>query len=129
MAAPRWRGRTLESPPLEGEDLQVEVGSVAKYDGQVDLPKWVCLHPRDHAMEGRAHWAELRSGDAHGVEDVDVENVEAAAFVHQHLGEALLADDGVDDERVATRSSDVGRMVSLIKSDRGVRLANERGDG
>ena len=51
---------------------------------------------------------------------VDVENVEAAASGHQHLGEALLADDGVDDEWVVTRSSDVGRMVSLIKSDRGV---------
>ena len=28
---------------FEGEDLRVEVGSVAKCDGQVDLPKWVCL--------------------------------------------------------------------------------------
>ena len=55
--------------------------------------------------------------DAHGVEGVDIENIEAAASVHQHLGEALLADDGVDDERVATWSSDVGRMVPLIKSD------------
>ena len=44
--------------------------------------------------------AELRSGDAHGIEGVDVEDVEAAASVHQHLGEALLTDDGVDDERV-----------------------------
>ena len=68
-------------------------------------------------MEGRARWAEFRPGDVHGIEGVDVENVEAAASVHQHLGEALLADDGVDDERVATRSGDVGRMVSLIKSD------------
>ena len=71
-------------------------------------------------MEGRAHWAELRPGDAHGVEGVNVENVEATASVHQHLGEALPADDGVDDERVATLSGDVGRMVSPIKSDRGV---------
>ena len=48
---------------------------------------------------------ELRLGDAHGIEGVDVENVEAATSVHQHLGEALLMDDGVDDEQVATRSS------------------------
>ena len=41
-------------------------------------------------------------GDAHGVEGVDVENVEATTSVHQHLGETLLADNGVDDERVAT---------------------------
>ena len=44
-------------------------------------------------MEGRARRTELRPGDVHGVEGVDVENVEAAASVHQHLGEALLADD------------------------------------
>ena len=56
-------------------------------------------------------------GDVHGVEGVDIENVEAAASVHQHLGEALLADNGVNDERVVTWSGDVGRMVPLIKSD------------
>ena len=61
---------------------------------------------------------ELRLEDVHGVEGVDVENVEAAASVHQHLGEALLTNDGVDDERVATRSGDMGRIVPLIKSDR-----------
>ena len=69
-------------------------------------------------MEGRAHWAELRPGDAHGVEGVDVENVEATASVHQHLGEALLVDDGINDEWVASWSRDVGGMVPLIKGDR-----------
>ena len=68
-------------------------------------------------MEGRAHWAELRPGDAHSIKGVDVENVEAATSVHQHLGEALLADNGFDDERVVTQSGDVGRMVPLSKSD------------
>ena len=72
---------------------------------------------------------ELRAGDVHGIKGVDVEDVEVAASIHQHLSEALLADDGVNDKRVATRSGDVGRMVSLIKSDRGVRRAKERGDG
>ena len=71
-------------------------------------------------MEGRPRRAELRPGDAHGVEGVDVENVEAAASIHQNPGETLLIDDGVDDERVATQSGDMGRMVSLIKSDKGV---------
>ena len=79
-------------------------------------------------MEGRAHWAELRSRDAHGVEGVDVENVEAAASIHQHLGEALLVDNGVDYERVATRSGDMGRMVPLIKSDWRFLPAKEGGD-
>jgi len=47
-------------------------------------------------MERRAHWAKLRPGDTHGIEGVDVEDIETAASVHQHLGEALLADDGVE---------------------------------
>ena len=67
---------------LEGEDLQAEVGSVAERDGQVDLPERVCLHPWDHAMEGRPHGAELRLGDAHGVEGVDIEDVEAVTSIH-----------------------------------------------
>ena len=43
--------------------------------------------------------------------------LEAAASVYQHLGEALLADDGVDDERVTSLSGDVGGMVPLIEGD------------
>ena len=80
-------------------------------------------------MEGRAHQVEFRSGDAHGVEGVDVEDVEATASIYQHLGEARLADNGVDDERVASRSRDVGRMVPLIEGDRRFRPAEEGGDG
>ena len=68
-------------------------------------------------MEGRARRTEFRPGDAHGVEGVDVEDVEATASVHQHLGEALLADDGMDDEWVAYRSHNVGGMAPLIEGD------------
>ena len=53
-------------------------------------------------MKGGARQAELRSGDVHGIEGVDVEYVEAATSIHQHLGEVLLADDGVNDEWVAS---------------------------
>ena len=68
-------------------------------------------------MEGGARQVELRSGDAHGIEGVDVEDVEAAASVHQHLSEALIIDDGIDNERVVSRSRDVGGMVPLIEGD------------
>ena len=79
-------------------------------------------------MEGGACQAELRSGDAHGVEGVDVEDVEATASVHQHLGEALLVDDGVNDKWVTTRSGNVGRMVPLIEGDRRFQPAEKGGD-
>jgi len=77
---------------------------------------------------GRSHWAELQSGDAHGIKGVDIENIEATASVHQHLGEALLVDDGVDDERVVSWSDDVGGMVPLIKGDRRFQLVKDGGD-
>ena len=68
-------------------------------------------------MEGRARWVEFRPRDVHGVEGVDVEYVEADASIHQHLGEVLLVNDGVNDERVASWSHNVGGMVPLIEGD------------
>ena len=58
---------------------------------------------------------EFQPGNVHGIEGVDVEDVEAATSIHQHLSEALLVDDGVNDERVASWSRDVGGMVPLIE--------------
>ena len=55
----------------------------------------------------------------------DVCSSDLAASVHQHLGEALLADDGIDDERVASRSRDVGGLVPLIEGDRRFRPTKE----
>ena len=80
MRSPLVRPREIHH--LEGKHLGAEVGLVVKRDGQVDLPERVCLRPQDHAVEGRAHWAELQLGDVHGVEGVNVEDVEAAASVH-----------------------------------------------
>ena len=114
---------------LKGEDLRAEVGLVTKCDGQVNLLERVCLRSRDHAMEGRAHWMELRPGDAHGVEGVDIEDVVTTASVHQHLGETLLMNDGVDNERVTSQSRDMGGMVPLIEGDQRFRPAKEGGDG
>ena len=107
----------------------MEVGLATERDGQIDLSEQVCLCSWDYPVEGGARQAELRSGDAHGVKGVDVEDVEAAASFHQHLGEALLADDGVDDEQVASRSRNVGGMVPLIEGDRRFQPAEEGRDG
>ena len=57
---------------LEGEDLRAEVGPSAERDGQIDLSERVCLRSRDYPVEGGASQVELRSGDAHGIKDVDV---------------------------------------------------------
>ena len=102
---------------LEGEGLSPIIELIPKGNAQIDLPEWHGLLPEHDAVERRSGRPDARSVDAHGVERFSVHDVEAAASIHQHLGEVLLADDGVDDERVAPRSSDVGRMVPLIKGD------------
>ena len=72
MAAPRWHGRTLGVHHLIGEDLRVEVGLATERDGQIDLFERVCLRSQDYPVEGGAYRVELRSGDAYGIEGVDV---------------------------------------------------------
>ena len=46
---------------------------------------------------------------------VGVHDVEAAASVHEHLGEAGVADNGVDNERVQSRVWDVVGVVLAAK--------------
>jgi hypothetical protein len=44
-------------------------------------------------------------------------DVEAAASVHEDLGEPDVADDGVDNERVFPRARHVVEMVTLVEGD------------
>ena len=46
-----------------------------------------------------------------------VHDVEAAASVHEHLGEAGVADDGIDNERIPSRMRDVVGVVLAAKGD------------
>ena len=56
-------------------------------------------------------WAELVQSDPHELQGVGVHDVEAAASVQEHLGEASVADDGVDNKRVPSRVWDVVGVV------------------
>ena len=51
-------------------------------------------------MERCPNQPDARSVDAHGIEHFSIHDVEAAASIHQHLGEPLHADDRVDHEWV-----------------------------
>jgi hypothetical protein len=48
---------------------------------------------------------------------VSVEDVEAAASIHQHLGESRVADDRVDDQRVLARIGDAVRVILAAEGD------------
>jgi len=62
---------------------------------------------------------ELRPVDAEKVEGLEVDDVQAAAAVHQHLRESGVDDDGVDDERVDARGDYLVGVVVSVKGDGG----------
>jgi hypothetical protein len=49
-------------------------------------------------MEAPDAGSELHPLDSQEVEGLGVDNVEAAATVHEHFSEAHVGDDGIDDE-------------------------------
>jgi hypothetical protein len=51
------------------------------------------------------------------LEGLGVDDVEAAAPIHQDLGEPDVADDGVDDERVFPRARHMVEVVGLVEGD------------
>ena len=67
--------------------------------------------------EGCPARADVLPRDAHMVECVGVENVEATPTIHQHLRESRPSDDGVDDKREMTQTGDVSWVVLVAKGD------------
>jgi hypothetical protein len=62
---------------------------------------------------------ELCPPDPQEVEGLGVDDVEDAASIHEHLGEARIGDDGIDDERIDPGIRDIVRMVITVESDGG----------
>jgi hypothetical protein len=50
-------------------------------------------------------------------EGLGIDDVEAAAFVHEDLGKPDVADDGVDNERVLPRARHAVGVVALVEGD------------
>ena len=63
--------------------------------------------------------------DPHGVEGVGVENVEATPSVHEHLGETLVADDGIHDQGASPWPWHTTGVVGSGESDRRLRPSEE----
>ena len=99
-----WTPKDGVCPPephhLEGEHLLADVGRRAEADGQVDLAEGLDSLPRRNTVERRLDGAELVQADPHELQGVGIHDVDAAAPVHEHLGEASVADDGIDNKRV-----------------------------
>jgi IS5 family transposase len=66
---------------------------------------------RRDTMEQSRFEPQLVQPDPHQLQGVRVEDVEAAASIHQHLGEPRVADDWVDDQRVLSWIGDAVRVI------------------
>jgi hypothetical protein len=54
-------------------------------------------------MEAPDAGSEVCPRDSHKVKGLGINDVETTASVHEHLGEACIGDDGIDDEWVDSR--------------------------
>ena len=91
---------------LEGEGFSPIIELIPKGNGQIDLPKWHGLLPGHNVVERCSGWAKACLVDAHLIERLGVHDVEAAASIHQYLGESLWTDDRVDHKRISPRMWD-----------------------
>jgi hypothetical protein len=99
---------------LKGEDLLPEVGRGPKADGQIDLPKGVVSSAGGDAMKRHGPSLDLGLAYPHEIQDVGIDDVEAAASIHDHLGDTSVADDGVDNERVLLGHRDIVWVVIFV---------------
>jgi hypothetical protein len=106
-----------EPDHLEREGFLSEIGGSLEVDGQIELPKGLDALPGDDPM--KRHRAGLDRGqiDLQEPEGLGVDDVEAAASVHEDLGKPDVADDGIDNERVLSRARHAVGVVALVEGD------------
>jgi hypothetical protein len=73
--------------------------------------------PGDDPVKRRRACPDRGQIDLQEPEGFGVDDVEAAASVHEDLGEPDVADDGVENERIFLRARHVVGVVALVEGD------------
>jgi hypothetical protein len=68
-------------------------------------------------MEAPDARLEVRPHDPQKVKGMGIDDVEVAAAIHEHLGEACVGNNGIDNKRVDPRIGDIVWVVIMVKSD------------
>jgi hypothetical protein len=92
-----------EPDHLERQGFLSEVGGSSTADGQIELSEGQDAFPGNDPVKGRRTGPDHGQIDLQEPEGLGVDDVEAAASVHEDLGEPSVADDRVDVERVLSR--------------------------
>jgi hypothetical protein len=106
-----------EPDHLEREGFLSEVRGSPEADRQIELSKGLDALPGDDPVNGRRTGPDRGQIDLQEPEGLGADDVEAAASVHEDLGELDVADDGVDDERVLSSARHAVGVVALVEGD------------
>jgi hypothetical protein len=106
-----------EPDHLKREGFLSEVGGSPEVDGQIELSEGLDALPGDDPVIGRHTGPDRGQIDLQEPEGLDVDDVEAAASIHEDLGELDVANDGVDNERVLSWAQHAVRVVALVEGD------------
>jgi hypothetical protein len=118
MASPALRVVGSSEPDhLEREGFPSEVGGNPEADGQIELSKGLDKFPGDDPVKRRRACPDRGQIDPQEPEGLGVDDVEAAASVHEDLGEPDVADDGVDNERILPQARHAVGVVTLVEGD------------
>jgi hypothetical protein len=81
------------------------------------LSKGLDVLPGNDPVKGRRTGPDRGQIDLQEPKGLGVDDVEAAASVHEDLGKPDVADDGIDNERVLPRARHAVGVVALVKGD------------
>jgi hypothetical protein len=98
---------STERDHFKSESIFSKVGGSAKTDRQVDPVDGLCSLSWHDSMEALDAGLEARPLDPQEVEGLGIDDVKAAAAIHEHLGEACVGDNGIDNKRVDPGIGDV----------------------
>jgi hypothetical protein len=116
--SPQYRVVGSSEPDhLEREGFLSEVGGSPEEDGQIELSEGLDAFPRDDPVKGRRAGPDRGQIDLQEPEGLGVDDVEAAASVHEDLGKPNVADDGIDNERVLSWARHAVGVVALVEGD------------
>jgi hypothetical protein len=104
-----------EPDHLEREGFPSEVGGSPEADGQIELSKGLDAFLGDDPVKRRRACPDRGQIDLQELEGLGIDDVEAAAPVHEDLGEPGVADDGVDNERIFPRARHTVGVVALVE--------------
>jgi hypothetical protein len=117
----------MESDHLESESFLSKVGGSDKIDRQVDPADGFCSLSWHDSMEAPDARLEARPRNPQEVKGLGIDDIEAAATIHEHLGEACVGDNGIDNKRLDPRIGDIVWVVITVESDGHLRPVKEEG--